>query len=159
MTAIAPFRVEAVAASPMLSETLAALHAVCVTDLPQEPWSAGAISTLLGTPGAIGLIALGPGGEALGFTIGRATGDEGEIITLCVAPAARRQGVASALVDRLRNDLAPCRRLLLEVAVTNRPARELYENLGFSEVGRRRGYYRRGGRTVDALVLAGGEST
>lgn len=158
MSKAAPFRVEAVTVSLPLAAALAELHAESFAELPQQAWSAGAISTLLATPGTIGLIALAASGEALGFIIGRAIADEGEIITLCVAPTARRQGVAAALVDRLRDALAPCRRILLEVAVTNRPARELYEKLGFLEIGRRRAYYRGDGKAVDALVLARGAS-
>ena len=100
------------------------------------------------------MIALAAGDEAIGFVIGRAIADEGEVLTLCVCPAARRRGVATALVGSIREMLAPRRRIMLEVAITNRAARDLYESLGFQEVGRRPAYYRRGGKTVDALVLA-----
>jgi len=106
----------------------------------------------------MGLVALGPGDEAIGFIIGRAIADEGEVITLCVSPSARRQGIATALIDALKELLAPRRRILLEVAITNRVARDLYESLGFQEVGRRPAYYRRDGKTVDALVLASDNS-
>ncbi len=43
---------------------------------------------------------------------------------------------------------------MLEVAITNQGARQLYERLGFCEVGRRPAYYRRDGKAVDALILA-----
>lgn len=154
MTTAASFRVEAVPNSRAFAEVFADLHATCFAQLPQEAWSANAISTLLNTPGTMGLIALGPGGEAIGFIIGRAIADEGEVITLCVAPFVRRQGIATALIGELKELLAPCRRILLEVAITNREARDLYDSLGFQEVGRRPAYYRRDGKTVDALVLA-----
>ena len=75
---------------------------------------------------------------------------------LCVSPTARRQGIATALIVKLRELLAPRQRLLLEVAVNNQGARKLYQRLGFDEVGRRPGYYKRGGKSVDALVLANG---
>ena len=80
--------------------------------------------------------------------------DEGEVLTLCVSPRARRLGVATALFGELKELLAPRRRILLEVAITNQAALGLYESLGFKEVGRRPAYYRRDGKTVDALVLA-----
>ena len=99
-------------------------------------------------------MALGPEDEVTGFIIGRAIADEGEVLTLCVLPAARRYGIATALLGKLRELLAPRRRILLEVAITNRAARDLYESLGFNEAGRRPAYYRRGGKTVDALILA-----
>jgi ribosomal-protein-alanine N-acetyltransferase len=90
----------------------------------------------------------------VGFVIGRAIGDDGEVLTLCVSPQARRQGIATALIAELGELLAPRRRLLLEVAINNEGARKLYQGLGFGEVGRRPGYYKRGGKSVDALVLA-----
>ena len=102
------------------------------------------------------LIALDQGDEVGGFIIGRANADEGEVITLCVSPAVRRQGIATALMGALKEVLALRRRILLEVAITNREARALYETLGFCEVGRRPSYYRRDGKSVDALVLASG---
>lgn len=154
MTTTVSFRIEAVPNSHAFAEVFADLHATCFAQLPQETWSANAISTLLNTPGTVGLIALGPGDEVIGFIIGRAIADEGEVITLCVAPAARRQGIATGLIGELEELLAPCRRILLEVAITNREARDLYDSLGFREVGRRPAYYSRDGITVDALVLA-----
>lgn len=103
------------------------------------------------------MIAVGTDGGAIGFIMGRATADESEVLTLCVSAAARRRGVATALIGSIRELLAPRRRIVLEVAITNRAARDLYESLGFQEVGRRPAYYRSGGKAVDALVLASDE--
>jgi ribosomal-protein-alanine N-acetyltransferase len=153
VTASVGFRIEALPSHTAIAEVLAALHASCFARSPQEPWSAGAIATLLDTPATTGFVALTPTGEAIGFIIGRAGADEGEILTLCVAPALRRRGVATALIGQLAESLAPRCRILLEVAVTNRSARNLYESLGFLEVGRRPAYYRRDGKAVDALIL------
>ncbi|MFT5181119.1 MAG: ribosomal-protein-alanine N-acetyltransferase [Alphaproteobacteria bacterium] len=158
MTRGAPFQVEVVANSPAVAEALAELHAICFAGSPQENWSDSALSTLLDTPATIGAIVLGDGGGALGFIIGRAIADEGEVLTLCVSPAARRQGIATALMVKLQELLAPRRRIILEVAITNRPARDLYQSLGFREVGRRPAYYRRGGKAGDALILARGKT-
>src|SRR5690606_17157244 len=70
-------------------------------------------------------------------------GEPGEvmIVSMWVAPEARRQGVASALVDRA---LAWARarpattRVTLEVMDDNHPARRLYERHGFVDTGTRR---------------------
>ncbi len=158
MTKTELYRVEAVANTPPIATALADLHAVCFAALPQDVWSASAISTLLGTPGTVGLVALDANGEAVGFAIGRAIADEGEVLTLCVSPAARRRGVGTALMGELRERLAPRNRILLEVATTNQPARRLYESLGYRQVGHRSAYYRHAGKTVDALVLASSEA-
>jgi len=154
VTSAGPFRVAAVPGATVFAEIFADLHATCFARSPQEAWSASAISILLDAPGTGGLIALDQADEAIGFIIGRAIADEGEVLTLCVSPSARRQGVATALVGELKKLLAPCRRIFLEVAISNQEARDLYENLGFQEVGRRPAYYHRDGKTVDALVLA-----
>ena len=153
MTGAVGFRIEAAASDGAVTEVLADLHARCFARSPQEPWSAGAIATLLDTPGTICLIALSPEDAAIGFIIGRTVADEGEVLTLCVSSAFRRQGVATTLIGKLEESLAPRSRMVLEVAVTNRPARDLYEGLGFREVGRRPAYYRRGGKAADALIL------
>ncbi len=153
MTTAVPFRVEAVANSSAVAEALAGLHATCFAHSPQQTWSDSTISTLLTTPGTFGLIALGADGAAIGFIIGRAIADEGEVLTVCVSPADRRQGIATTLMVKLKELLAPRQRIFLEVAITNRAARDLYQSLGFKEVGRRPAYYWRGGKTVDALVL------
>lgn len=83
--------------------------------------------------------------------------DEAEILTLAVAPDARRQGVAKAL---LRAGIASLRqhdvqRVFLEVAEDNAAAIQLYDSLDFAQIGRRKQYYRRmNNDRIDALVLS-----
>jgi ribosomal protein S18 acetylase RimI-like enzyme len=76
-----------------------------------------------------------------------------QILTIGTVAAARRRGVARALMDRL---LGEARRrhaveALLEVRVDNAPAKAMYAGYGFEEVGIRKGYYQPAG--VDAAVL------
>ena len=154
MTSSALFQIEVVTNTSAVAGAFAELHAICFALLPQAPWSSRALSTLLNSPGTVGVVALSSDGEAIGFVIGRAIGDEGEVLPLCVSPDHRRQGIASELMANLRELLAPRQRILLEVAVSNQAACDLYESLGFREVGRRPAYYRRAGSAVDALVLS-----
>lgn len=154
MSAAFDCRIELVSDSAAIADRLAELHAACFGPSLQQPWSATAISALLAVPGTLGGVAVGPRDDVLGLVIGRAIGDEAEILTLCVAPAARRCGIATALLEYLCELLGPDRRTLLEVAQTNKAARELYARLGFRQVGRRPDYYRRGAKTADALLLA-----
>jgi ribosomal-protein-alanine N-acetyltransferase len=79
--------------------------------------------------------------------------DELHINNLAVLPAARRTGVASALLRRVLAEGAKlgARRATLEVRRSNEIARRLYERFGFSVAGVRRGYYSQ--PTEDALVL------
>lgn len=132
-------------------DVLARLHAASFADA----WSAEWIAKLLAHPSTFALLV---DGEFGGFVLVRAAGGEAEILTLAVAPAARRRGIGSALI------LAACRQaqemgadtMFLEVSRTNEPAKTLYTRLGFREVGRRRGYYQEPGRSnEDALVFCG----
>ena len=70
-------------------------------------------------------------------------------------PTALRRGVATRLLLFALADLAAegVEDVTLEVAVDNVPARALYDRLGFSEAGRRPGYYRRDRELVDAMVM------
>lgn len=114
-------------------------------------WSGAEIAALLETPGTFAVT------EARGFILVRAIAGEAEIITLAVAPDARRQGLARRLVEQavVRALALGAEALFLEVADDNIPALALYRGLGFQVVGRRRGYYARprGEPAVDALVM------
>jgi [ribosomal protein S18]-alanine N-acetyltransferase len=85
------------------------------------------------------LVALS-GARVVGFLGWRAVAsDEREILNLAVDPAFRRRGVASLLVRRFLEDFAGT--VFLEVRASNQAARKFYEELGFRQVGLRRGYY------------------
>lgn len=136
---------------PFDLDCLAVLHAACFPD----PWSATTMATLLATPGSFGILSATPDQPA-GFALARVAADEAEILSIGVAPGWRRRGVARQLVAAVsvRAAESGARRLFLEVAADNHPARALYLREGFAQVGRRPRYYRRAGKAVDALVLA-----
>lgn len=144
---------------PVTAETLdqaAALHALC---FPGESWSRADFAGILEIAGASGRWAIDPAdprAEPQGFLFDMLLGSTGEIVTLGVAPSARRRGAARALLADL---LARARglgvaSLTLEVAEDNWAAFALYDALGFERAGTRRGYYRRpDGNVVDARLL------
>ncbi|GIK97551.1 MAG: alanine acetyltransferase [Alphaproteobacteria bacterium] len=136
---------------PFDLDCLAALHAACFPD----PWSATAMATLLATPGSFGVLSATPDQPA-GFVLARVAADEAEILSIGVGPGWRRRGIARQLLAAVSARAAEsgARRLFLEVAADNHPARALYLREGFAQVGRRPRYYRRAGGAVDALVLA-----
>jgi len=78
--------------------------------------------------------------------------DEAHVATIGVALAAQGRGIGSMLLDAL---LAEADRrspvVLLEVRADNQVAHELYQRRGFTEIGRRRGYYQPSG--TDAVVM------
>ena len=95
-------------------------------------------------------------GTAVAMGLFRAVADEAEVLTLATGPASRGRGLASAVLDLAMDRLAArgVRRVTLEVAADNAPARALYARSGFHEIGRRRAYYLRPEGAVDAHVLA-----
>lgn len=130
-----------------LAVGLAAVHA----EASDSSWTARAFDDLLKQSGMILEF------KADGFVLVQVAADEAEILTLAVRPAARRRGVATALLKTAagRAELAGAGRLFLEVAEDNIAARALYSRLGFASVGRRPRYYARpAGPPVDALLLA-----
>lgn len=131
----------------MTPAEMARLHAACFTLPP--PWSGAEIAATLARPICFALT------EPQGFLLGQVVAGEAELLTLAVAPEARRQGIARGL---LASFLAQARArqadsAFLEVAETNLAARALYETAGFRQTGRRKGYYRAGGQAVDAILM------
>jgi len=123
-------------------DVLAALHGEC---FPEDPWGPQSIAEVLAIPGAFGSLALAPAAAApSGFLLAVALPEECEILALGVRPAARRQGIARALLAELlaATDRAG-RAVLLDVAEDNEAALGLYCAAGFARVGRRPAYYRR----------------
>ncbi len=130
------------------ADLLAEIHAQAFS----AGWSAAFLSSLMTSQGVVVLA----DDDDRGFVMVRAAGDEAEILTLAVRPAARRRGIGRRLV-RSAADAAACRGarvLLLEAAADNLAALALYREEGFCDAGRRRGYYPRpDGPPVDALLL------
>ena len=128
---------------------VAALEKVC---FPADPWSEELFRWALAGPRTCVLLAQGEDGGILGYAVVSTVLDEGNLDNIAVAPEARRQGVADALLSALtgfgRKRLS---RLMLEVRASNSPAIALYEKMGFQTVGRRKNYYRE--LHEDALLM------
>ena len=117
------------------------------------PWSAAGFADTLPREDVIFLVAYEQD-ELLGYVGIYCMLDEGEITNVAVAPAARRRGIARALLTELKQQLA-CRnvtQIVLEVRVSNEPAIRLYEQLGFSVLGVRKNFYEK--PTEDAYIMA-----
>lgn len=86
------------------------------------------------------------------FVVWRRIIDEAEIISIGVAPVARRTGTASALMQIVEQDVkqAGVKTIFLEVDETNIPAIELYKKSGFTNVSVRPHYYENG---HDAIIM------
>jgi ribosomal-protein-alanine N-acetyltransferase len=91
-----------------------------------------------------------------GFALLQIVGPEAEILTLAVDTSVRGRGLGTILVQRAmaRAVQDGVETVFLEVADDNAAARALYAAAGFTQIGRRPGYYARDGHLpADALVL------
>jgi ribosomal-protein-alanine N-acetyltransferase len=79
--------------------------------------------------------------------------EEAHIATIGVTGAAQGQGIGALLLDTLLAEAdTRSQVVLLEVRADNEVAQGLYLRRGFTEIGRRRGYYQPSGD--DAVVMS-----
>lgn len=119
-----------------------------------DPWSEESFRRLLAVEPAIFLVAVFPPDSAVaGYAIAFAVGEDGELLNVAVEPEFRGKGLAGQMVDALLIELSArgVRTAFLEVRESNHAARALYGSRGFTEIGRRKAYYRR--PVEDALVM------
>jgi ribosomal-protein-alanine N-acetyltransferase len=90
-----------------------------------------------------------------GYAVISLVSDVAELQRIAVAPAYRRAGVASALIEALLDLTAGTEadRVLLEVREDNEAALGLYAQSGFVEIDRRPRYYRDGAAAVVMQLL------
>ena len=130
-------------------EVWARLHGACF----DRPWTGKEFADLCGLPGIVGLTC-SVEERPVGFLLVRQAADEAEVLTICVLPEARRQGIARRLMESLVSCLPDAEVLFLEVDAGNEAAVELYTRLGFDKVSVRKHYYHRAdGTKADALLL------
>jgi ribosomal-protein-alanine N-acetyltransferase len=133
-------------------DDLAAIHVIERASFG-DPWALEGFRDLLEHPRAKMEVAIGPGGDLLGYAVAWYVADESEIANLAVAPVARRKGVGALLLDRILRAAAAfgARTVFLEVRESNEAARKLYEARAFEVAGRRVKYYRK--PDEDALIM------
>ena len=134
--------------APLLGE----LHAPAFADA----WPAQAFASLLERPEAKVFLGARAGRDvAEGFILVRALAGEAEVLTFCVAAAARGCGLGAALLERACVDVAArgAGEIFLEVSEANAVALGLYRKAGFLPVGRRAAYYHQGPNAADAIVM------
>lgn len=81
--------------------------------------------------------------------------DEATLFNIAVSPTYQNQGIAKFLLEKLVEKLCMQKitHLWLEVRESNSIAIKLYEQMGFSEVDRRKNYYPKSKGREDALVM------
>lgn len=119
-----------------------------------DPWTEESFRRLLAGPPAIFQVLIVPPDDAIaGYVIAFAVGEDAELLNVAVEPNSRGKGLAGQMLDAVLIELSArgVRTAFLEVRDSNRAARALYGSRGFTEIGRRRNYYRR--PVEDALVM------
>ena len=106
-------------------------------------WTEWGFRELLGWGGVLALVSEGDK-KIIGFIIGRQVGDEAEILNLAVMQAKRRKGEGGALLKAAMDEFRARQvsRVFLEIRESNERGTAFYAKHGFSEAGRRAGYYR-----------------
>lgn len=121
-------------------------------DTFSEPWSYNSFSTSLSSKDNTYLVAE-EDGEVLGYCGMWGSIDEGQITNVAVKSNYRRRKIGHKLLSTLieygkDNGLIA---FTLEVRKSNVAARELYENLGFTDSGTRKNFYSK--PTEDAVIM------
>lgn len=146
------------------SAAVAALHARSFRGRGRS-WSPTEVAAMRADPALCWIEAVAPSSsersderetDLAGFAVVRLVLDEAELLTICRSEIWAGQGLGDALLA-MAMTLARsrgARAMFLEVAASNRTACNLYDALGFRQVGRRSRYYRLAdGAAEDALVL------
>jgi len=133
------------------------------TDLPHvvrnerlsfsHPWSEGIFQDCLHSGNDCWLIKREQ--KALGHAVLSIAAGESHLLNVCIVPEFQGEGLGRILVAHMmkcaKSKGASC--VFLEVRPSNKVACDLYNSLGFNEVGRRRGYYPASDGREDALVF------
>ena len=130
-------------------------------DLPQviaierrafpTPWSLAMFVLELSKPSGICLAALIEG-QMVGYLVCSRYDTVWHLMNVAVDTSLRRQGIATALLERLFElGDQPSEQYTLEVRTSNESAIRLYERFDFRAAGRRRAYYH--DNREDALIM------
>ena len=118
----------------------------------RTPWSRSMFASELAKSSSVCLGAY-DGERLIGYVVNSRYVDAWHIMNVAVDPDYQRRGIATRLLERLfeltRDDQR--RGYTLEVRLSNSAAISLYERLGFTRQGVRRGYYT--DNREDALIM------
>lgn len=131
--------------TPAYTEVLTQIHSQCF----ETGWDEAQFIQLVNLPTTRGFMC------DCGFILFSAVLDEMEIMTFCVLPACRQQGIGQSLLNQMIDwaQQHQMRQIFLEVAEDNLSARRLYEKVGFVFLSKRPNYYHTKGGMKDALCF------
>ena len=95
--------------------------------------------------------------DIIGFYIGEFVADEATLMDICIKPDSQGQGFVKSLLHAFFTEakVRGATKIWLEVRAKNIAAQMMYINQGFTETGRRTGYYpsAKGFGYEDAIVM------
>lgn len=120
-----------------------------------QPWSEQGFQDALSSDNVVFLVAEIEG-KIVGYCGMYCALDEGEITNVAVEKENRSQGVGRKLMEHLILEAkeAGIKNVILEVRVSNAPAIHLYESLGFSVQGVRKGFYEKPKEDGYVMILS-----
>ena len=91
----------------------------------------------------------------IGYGVMSTGAGEAHVLNICVAAPYRGKGLGGQMLEHLLEFAGSLGvgEVFLEVRPSNTPAIRLYQSLGFTQIGIRRGYYQAVGGREDAVVL------
>jgi ribosomal protein S18 acetylase RimI-like enzyme len=150
---------------PLSTAHLAAIETL-EAQLFEQPASAEMLASFHGNPASVGYVLVrrdqtpGAGSDAVSgdiaaYALALNSGLSADLVTIGTALSCQRCGFGRAVLDHLVAALRDmgAHELMLEVAVDNVAARNLYAAAGFATVAVRPDYYRRAGGPVDAVAM------
>lgn len=138
---------------PMQQSDLDAIMAI-ETAIYSFPWTRGIFSDCMRVGYRCHVYQ--KGGELLAYSVLSVAADEAHILTVCVHPDWRRQGLGRQMMEHMleQAEQAHAEVILLEVRPSNTAAIRLYRSMHFNEVGLRPDYYPTETGREDALIMA-----
>lgn len=95
-------------------------------------------------------------GQVVAYGIVTVGAGESHVLNVCVSPAMHGRGYGRRMMEKLMQAAKQkqAEMMILEVRPSNTRAVNLYRDLGFNEIGTRKGYYPARNGREDALVMA-----
>ncbi len=127
---------------------------VCIEQrVHASPWSCGNFTDAL-TSNYVCKVCESEG-EILGYVVFMVALDEAHLLNIGIAAEHQRKGLGRWLLGATMKiaRASVMQRMLLEVRLSNAAALGLYRDVGFREIGLRRGYYSTDNGREDAVVM------
>lgn len=128
------------------------------TQLFAGRFSAQSLCDMLSKPAFYGAVlsAVGQAAVIRAYCLSTITADCADIIAIGTHSDWQRRGLSRIMLEHLIGvtEQQHVEKIVLEVAVDNLPARQLYDSCGFVETGCRKNYYKRGETRYDAVTMA-----